>query len=358
MEDIPKEMVCLQKTTASKGYQCMKIQTPFPVNDEVLIKIKKVAICGSDINLYMWNETAKVIAALPFIPGHEATGIVVRKGPDVKNLNVGDRIAVENHFFCGKCFQCKEDRGDICASLNQYGHGKGTIHGGCCEYSVVSEKYCYRLQYGISDVAAVLLEPMGVAHNAIERLEVDGEAVLVIGCGPVGLFAVSCAKALGATKVFAVDVLEERLDLARKMGANETFNSKEGGSQKVKEEIMKITSGVGIGRICEASGAASMLNGCFSYLRKGGRITLVGLPKKPLHVENVLQDILFKSLNLNTVHGRRIFHTWEECEKLIADGKVDPLPVVSHQLPISKFEEAFKALLSGNACKIIMDPQL
>jgi len=348
-----KSMMALVKENEGEGYGYQQVDIPVPVGDEVLIKVKKVALCGSDINLYVWNATAKVIASLPFTPGHEATGEVVSLGPDVKDLKKGDRIAVENHFYCGDCFQCKESRGDICSKMSQYGHGKGTIYGGCSEYSIVPEKYCYKLQYGITDTEAVLLEPMGVAHNAIERLEVANEDVLVIGCGPVGLFAIGCAKALGAKKVYAADVLPGRLELATKMGADHVINSME---LDVREEIMKSTGQAGIGRICEASGASVMLNGCFSYLRKGGRVSILGLPKKPLHVENVLQDIVFKSLTITTVHGRRIFHTWNECERLVAEKKVDPNMLVTHDLRLSKHEEAFKTLLSGKCCKILITP--
>nr|XP_018669010.1 uncharacterized protein LOC100180278 [Ciona intestinalis] len=357
MEAIPKQMTTLIKRNEEEGYECIQIPVPEPIGDEVLIKVTQAAICGSDINLYKWNDVAKFIAALPFTPGHEAAGMVVKKGPNVKDLNIGDRIAVENHFYCGECFQCKEGRGDICNIMNQYGHGKGTVHGGCSEYSIVPERFCYKLRLNISDMEAVLLEPMGVAHNSIEQLQVAGERVVVIGCGPVGLLAVGCAKAMGATEVIAVDILDTRLEMSKMLGADYVVNSIIRGSDAVKDEVMKITGGVGVGRICEASGATSMFNGCFKYLRKGGRVSVLGIPKQPFHIENPMQDILFKSLTLTTVHGRRIFHTWIECEKLIAEKKVNPQLVVSHEIPMSKYAEAFQALFSGTAGKIVMDPQ-
>ena len=348
-------MQSLTKQVEDVGFEYVTMSIPEPSADEVLLEVKKVALCGSDINLYKWNATAKVIASLPFTPGHEAVGVVVKTGSNIKDLGVGDRVCVENHFYCGACFQCQENRGDICADLSQYGHGKGTVHGGCSQFSIVPAKYCYKLAYNISDNDAALLEPMGVAHNAIERLEVENEDVIVIGCGPVGLFAVACAKALGAKHILAADILPGRLELAKTMGADIVINSID-GSESVKKEVMKFTKGVGIGRICEASGAVSMLNGCFSYLRKGGRISILGLPKQPLHVENVLQDIVFKSLTITTVHGRRIFHTWKECEKLVAEKKVNPSLLISHDLPMSQYIDAFDALLSGNSCKVVMNP--
>ncbi|XP_039273046.2 L-threonine 3-dehydrogenase-like [Styela clava] len=348
-------MNCLLKRTEAEGYEWVTTPIPEACNDEVLIKVDKVAICGSDISLWKWNETAKLIASLPFTPGHEATGTVVKVGPNAARLTVGDRIAVENHFFCGKCLLCSKNRGDICQNLSQYGHGRGTIHGGCSQYSIVNEKYCYKLQHNITDNEAVLLEPMGVAHNGIERLDVSGEEVLVIGCGAVGLFAIACAKALGATRVIAADIVPDRLIRASKMGADVVINSKD--VKDFKDKIMELTDGNGIDRICEASGSAFMLNRCFSYLRKGGKVVLIGLVKEPFHVENPIQDIVFKSLTINTVHGRRIFHTWEECEKLIVEKKVDPSIVISHDIPMSKFRDAFNALFSQDACKIVLDPQ-
>ncbi|KAL5019086.1 hypothetical protein ScPMuIL_004808 [Solemya velum] len=200
---------------------------------------------------------------------------------------------------------------------------------------------------------AAVLEPLGVAHNAIETLNVSGEDVLVIGCGAVGLFAMSVAKVMGANNVIATDIDDHRLSLAKKMGADVIINCKD---ENLKQAILKRTDGTGMGRICECSGASAMVNSCFSLLRKGGRLTLVGLPQEPLHVENVLQDIVFKALTLKTVHGRRIFHTWEEAEKLVADGKVNMDLIISHVYGMSDFENAYNMLISGKGCKIIIDP--
>merc|ERR1712002_1422899 len=175
-------MKCLRKVDESEGYIFLNQPVPTPGPDEVIVKIDKVAICGSDIILWRWSEMAKLIATVPFIPGHEATGQVVTVGSNVSSVKVGDRIAVENHYYCGNCFQCKIDRGDICQNMSQYGHGKGTTQGGCSQYSSVPSKYCYVLTRDITSNQAVLLEPMGVAHNAIEAIGVKGEDVLVIGC--------------------------------------------------------------------------------------------------------------------------------------------------------------------------------
>ncbi|XP_066977577.1 L-threonine 3-dehydrogenase-like isoform X2 [Macrobrachium rosenbergii] len=351
---LPSEMRCLVKETEEQGYQLVKRPVPKPGPGDVIIKVERVAICGSDINLWKWNETARIIATLPFIPGHEAMGEVVALGEGVTELKLGQRVAVENHFYCGSCYLCKEKRGDICMRMNQYGHGRGTDQGGCAQYSRVPARYCYALTTSLTANQAVLLEPMGVAHNAVENIEVKGENVLVLGCGPVGLFAIAIAKALGAREVFGVDIDPGRLKLAEAMGATVTVN---GNKEDIGETIMRHTDNNGIGRIIEASGAASLLNKSFSWLRKGGQMALIGLPKAPLHVENVLTDIVFKSLTLKTVHGRRIFHTWKECEQLIAGGLVTVDPVISHNIAMTQHEYAFQQLIGGHACKIVLDPQ-
>ena len=160
---------------------------PVPAKGELLVKCQYVAICGSDINLYKWNDIAQQIAKLPFTPGHEMTGIVEQIGENVSNFAVGDRIAVENHYFCDDCHICKKDRGDICMNMSQYGHGKGTEHGGFSDFSIVPAKYAYKLKRDITPVQAVLMEPMGVVHNIIEQIEVgEGDEVLVIGAGAIG----------------------------------------------------------------------------------------------------------------------------------------------------------------------------
>lgn len=350
---VPAKQQALVKTREGEGYELTTMDVAEPQQDEVLIRVEAVSICGSDIVLYKWTDAAKKIAAVPFVPGHEAAGTVVKAGPEA-TLKVGDRVGVENHFFCGSCYQCRHDRGDICQDMGQYGHGKKTQHGGCSQYSIVRSKYCYKLTTDISMEQAALLEPLGVAHNALEQCEVRGEDVLIIGCGPIGLMGCSLARALGATRVLAADIDEKRLELAKAMGADVIINT---ATQDLLEVVLRETGGDGVGRVCEMSGAMKMINAMFPVLRKAGHVVMVGLPKETLYVENPMQNIVFKSLTLRTVHGRRIFHTWRECERLLAEGAVDVGRVVTHRLPLSRFDEAFDALFGGQACKIVMDPQ-
>jgi len=185
-------------------------------------------------------------------------------------------------------------------------------------------------------------------------IDVAGQEVLIIGAGPIGLLAAQCASALGATKVIIADINAGRLELALKMGDFVTIDS---SKVDLKEKIMEITNGNGIARLVEATGAPPMVNTCFTFLRKGAKLVLIGLPKSAIHIEDPLQNVIFKSITLTTVHGRRIYHTWEQCEKLISEGKVDPTLIVSHEFPMTKWQDAFDDLMSGTACKIVVDVQ-
>lgn len=154
--ELPKHMKAVIKREEAEGYNLEEMDVPEPSGDEVLIQVEKVSICGSDIALYQWNDVAKVIATVPFIPGHECTGTVVKCGPQA-TLSIGQKVGVENHFYCGQCYCCKHDRGDICQNMGQYGHGKKTMHGGFSEYSIVSSKYCYPLTRNISEWYCIFL---------------------------------------------------------------------------------------------------------------------------------------------------------------------------------------------------------
>jgi threonine dehydrogenase-like Zn-dependent dehydrogenase len=237
--------------------------------------------------------------------------------------------------------------------LSQYGHGKGTVHGGCSEYSIIPARYAYILKTDIDDNTACLLEPFGVAHQAMEGLLPENETVLVQGCGPIGLFCIGICKAMGASKIIATDVIDAKLEMAKKMGADILINSE---NSDLRTAVLSETNNDGAGRIVEATGFSPLVNSSFSMLRKGGRIVLIGLPKAPLHVENVLADIIFKSLTLTTVHGRKIFHTWEKSEEMLHQKLVDVNIAVTHEFPMSQFEKAFEVLFSGEACKIMIDP--
>ncbi|XP_062515892.1 L-threonine 3-dehydrogenase-like [Corticium candelabrum] len=352
---LPQTMKALVKTDEKESYELKEIPVPQAQEGELLVRILKASICGSDIALYRWNEVAQIIAKVPFTPGHECVAEIVGVGPNCPpEFTVGKRVCCENHYYCGYCYQCSHDQRHICQNLSQYGHGKGTVHGACSQYSIIPARYAYLLKTDIDDNTACLLEPFGVAHQAVEGLFPSGETVLVQGCGPIGLFCIGICKTLKASKIIVTDVIDEKLEMARTMGADVVVNSKK---EDLRTAVIRETNGDGAGRIVEATGYPPLVNNSFSLLRKGGRIVLIGLPKAPLHVDNVLSDIVFKSLTMTTVHGRKIFHTWEKSEEMLHQKKVDVSVAVTHEFPMSQFEKAFEVLFSGQACKIMLNPQ-
>ncbi|XP_065912484.1 L-threonine 3-dehydrogenase-like [Dysidea avara] len=351
---LPSTMKALVKEQEGPSYQYKDVPVPSPGDGDLLVKVRKVALCGSDINVYKWNDIARILASVPLTPGHEMVGEVVAVGPNVPpEYAIGKRVCVENHFYCGECFQCTHDEKHICQNLNQFGYGRGTIHGGCSEYTIIPARYAYLLKSNITDAQASILEPIGVAHQALEEIDPNGETVLVMGCGPIGLLSVGIAKAMGATKVIASDVVASKLETAQIMGADVVIDSTK---ENLQDTVMKETNCDGIGCIVDASGAPSAVNNCFTMLRKGGKVVLIGLLKGTLHVENPLQNIVFKSITLKTVHGRKIFHSWEESEKMVFERAISVDPVITHDFPMSRFEEAFHVLMSGEGIKIIMTP--
>jgi len=299
---------------------------------------------------------AKVIAKLPFTPGHECSGQVVALGPNCpKSVVIGARVGVENHYYCGTCFQCtnkKIDQRHICQKMGQFGHGKQTVYGGFSEYTIVPARYLYVLKTDLDPKLTCLLEPFGVAHHACEEVEVAKDTLLITGTGAIGLCCVSVAKAMGASKIIVSDVVNEKLAIAQKMGADVIINSKD---NDLVAKVLEATGGDGVGAWIECSGAP-VQNAGLKSLRKGGRVLMLGLPKGALSFDTPLPDFVFKSITLKTIHGRKIFHTWQQAEKLLSKGKCDISPIISHEFSLDDWQEAFKALLSGNAIKILVDP--
>ena len=353
-QHLPSTMKALIKESPDIGFELKSVPLPVPGDTDLLIRVIYTSLCGSDINLYKWNSLAQKVAHIPFITGHEVVGVVVAKGKDANpKFTLGSRITVENHFYCGYCFQCKRCEFHICQNMGQYGHGKGTDQGGCSEYSVVADRYAYKLELDISDEQACLLEPTGVAHQALDAAQPCGEVTLVIGCGPIGLLACNLAKLFGASAVIATDIQEKRLDMAKVMGADYTLNAE---SEDFTTAISTITEGDGVGVVIEASGISSMLTSAFNLIRRGGKIIVIGLPKSDIVIHEPITNFLMKGLTIKSVYGRKIFQTWKESEKIVADKKVKPELLITHKIPLTRYQEAYELLCSGKALKILLDP--
>jgi threonine 3-dehydrogenase len=343
-------MKAIVKKEAAKGFVLENLPVPDPGEKEVLVKVKSAAICGSDLKLYEWTPWCKnVVKALPFIPGHECSGEVVGVGKRVTKLKLGDKAAAETHIPCGECWQCRHERPHTCMNMELFGH---TVNGCFAEYFTLPETAVWKLASDFPLQKGCLLEPMGIPLRAVYEGEVEGDSVVVIGCGPIGQFAIGMAKALKAGIIMAFDINDKRLSIAKRMGATHVFNP---GATSVSEQVMALTDGTGAGVIIEASGSADALKQAFGYSRVGGKLFVIGHPSEQLHID-VSPQIVLKEMKIIGLFGRELWKTWEIAQNLILEGKLNTDPVVTHRYPMEDFEDAFSAAVSGEGCKIVLTP--
>ena len=340
-------MKALIKDKKEKGfsYKDMPISKPKP--NEVLVRVKTSAICGSDINFYVWNSWCeKVIKSLPFIPGHEGSGEVIDKGGRVQHLREGDKVAFETHLPCGMCFQCRTGSPHICRNMELFGH---TFNGCFAEYCIIPHVIARKVPEELPYEKAAILEPMGVSLRAVDEAELGGDSVLIIGAGPIGQFAIGLSELFGASKIISIDINDNRLEVSKKMGADYTINPQRQDSIKT---VLALTEGDGVGVVIECSGNVKAIRNGFKVMRKGGRFLFVGNPKEPL-VLDVFTDIVHKEAKIRGIHGRELFKTWQKTESILLSDRLDISPIITHKFSLSGYEEAFELALKGDACKVM-----
>jgi threonine 3-dehydrogenase len=341
------EMKAILKKDEKKGFALEDVPVPEPGEDEVLVKVATAAICGSDMKIYAWDPWCRnVVKSLPFIPGHEGAGIVEAVGKGVKSVSKGDVVAGETHIPCGACWQCTNGRPHTCLHMGLFGH---TVNGCFAEYFVLPEKAVRRLPPGFPLEKGCLLEPMGIPLRAVFDGEVKGDTVAVIGCGPIGQFAVGLSSLRGAETVVAVDLNEKRLDIAHTMGAPHVINP---ARIDVVQSILKLTRDNGAGVVIEASGSMDALRRALAYVRIGGRIYTIGHPGEPLSVD-VSAQINLREVRIIGLFGRELWRTWDIAEDIVISRKLDTDPIVTHVFPLDAVEEAFRVAESGEGCKIV-----
>ena len=344
------DMQAVVKTAESPGVTQRRVPIPDAGPEEVLIRVKASAVCGTDLHIAQWNPWAQRAGIrVPLVLGHEFCGEVVAVGSQVRALKPGDYVAGETHLPCGACYQCRHGLQHICQNLKLFGlHRDGCF----AEYTTIPGACAYRLPSTIPPRVGAMLEPLGTSLRAVLELHVAGSSVVVVGCGPIGLFAVASAKALGASRIIGLDVREERLALANLVGCDVALDARESGAV---ERILDATSGVGADAIVEASGSAAALEGAFQYLRKGGRCALVGLPSTPVRM-NLGPDVIFKEATIIGIHGREMFRTWTRMLELLTHGLLVVEPVITHEMPLHQAEEALALLEAGKGGKVILVP--
>ncbi len=338
-------MKVLSKLKKEKGLWLTDAQMPICGNRDVLIKIKKTGVCGTDLHIYNWDEWAQKTIPVPMTIGHEFMGDIVEVGKDVKQFSVGDRVSGEGHITCGHCRNCRAGEKHLCRNT------KGTgceIPGAFAEYFAMPAENIIKLPDDISDSVAAILDPYGNAVHTTLKFDLVGEDVLITGAGPIGLMAVTIAKKVGARHVVITDINPHRLKLAEKMGATMAVDSSKTNLRDVMSEL-QMTEGFDV--CLEMSGNERAFQSILEVINHGGRIAMLGIPPKPFAID--WSQVIFKSLTIAGIYGRRLFETWYKGIALLQGG-VDVSSVITAEYHYTDFEKAFSDMISGNAGKIIL----
>ncbi|HXF82873.1 MAG TPA: L-threonine 3-dehydrogenase [bacterium] len=339
-------MRALVKADAGPGLELVDVPIPVPGSDEVLVKVFAGGICGTDLHIYEWDAWARSRVRPPLTVGHEFCGTVVEVGAHVSGVTVGDFIAGEGHIACGRCHACRDGAFHICERLRVIGVDR---NGAFAEYVAMPAANAWKLDAAVPRDVAAIMDPLGNAVHAALEVSLGAKSVAVIGCGPIGLMAIGVCQLAGAALVIASDVSDQRLALARRMGADLVLDARAGD---VPARIREATDGAGVDVVLEMSGHEAGLRDGLAALRNGGWVSLLGLPRRPATVD-LANDVIFKEAHLVGIFGRRIWRTWEQATTLLRRG-LDVTPVITHRLPLERFEEAFDLLKAASAGKIIL----
>jgi len=338
-------MKALVKTTAAPGVSLVQVPVPSIGAGEMLIRIEKVAICGTDVHIYEWNEWAQRTIVPPQILGHEFVGTVAELGEGVSGFHVGERVSGEGHIVCGVCRSCRAGRRHLCTNTV----GVGVNRDGCfAEYLCLPATNAWHVADSIPSRVAAIFDPFGNATHAALSFDLVGEDVLITGAGPIGIMAVAIAKHVGARNVVITDINDYRLDLATRMGATRTVNVKNTTIRDVMAELGMIGFDVGL----EMSGNGHAFESMLENMHNGGRIALLGIAPGPVSID--WDEVVFRGLTIKGIYGREIWETWYKMQTMLQSG-LDIAPVITHELPFEDYEEAFRAMISGQSGKVVLD---
>jgi threonine 3-dehydrogenase len=347
-------MRALRKTGRTPGAELVEIAIPEPGDDEVLVRVHAASICGTDLHMLEWNEWADGrIGTVPLTFGHEVAGTVEAVGDEVHHLQPGAFIAAESHIACGHCSTCQTGRAHICENLRILGVD---TEGAFAEYVVLPATNAWVVGEGIDPDVASIMEPFGNAVHAAfgggGGEDIATNSVAVIGCGPIGMFAVGVVRALGAFEVIAIEPNAYRREKAGEMGADLLLDPSE---TDPVHAVLDQTSGVGVEVVLEMSGNDEAIDHGTRMLARGGRMSLLGLPDRAVTLD-LNDQVIFKEARLQGITGREMFRTWQQTTTLLSTGRVDVAPLITHRFRLDRWAEAFEATASGSSGKVILTP--
>ncbi|HBV77381.1 MULTISPECIES: L-threonine 3-dehydrogenase [Vibrio] len=336
----------LSKLKPEEGIWMTEVDMPEMGHNDILIKIRKTAICGTDVHIYNWDEWSQNTIPYPMVVGHEYVGEVVGIGQEVKGFELGDRVSGEGHITCGHCRNCRGGRTHLCRNTTGVGVNRT---GAFSEYLVIPAFNAFKIPNEISDDLASIFDPFGNAVHTALSFDLVGEDVLITGAGPIGIMAAAVAKHVGARHVVITDVNEYRLDLARKMGVTRAVNVANEKLEDVMTEL-GMTEGFDVG--LEMSGVPSAFNAMLEGMNHGGRVALLGIPPSDMAID--WTKVIFKGLVIKGIYGREMFETWYKMASLIQSG-LDLTPIITHHFSVDDFQEGFDTMRGGLSGKVILD---
>lgn len=339
-------MKALVKAEAKPGIWMRDIEAPRVGHNDVLIRMKKTAICGTDIHIYNWDAWAQKTIPVPMQVGHEYCGEIVEVGSEVVGFAAGDRVSGEGHITCGHCRNCRAGRRHLCRNTV----GVGVNRPGCfAEYMVLPATNVFKLPAEISDEIASVLDPLGNATHAALSFDLVGEDVLITGAGPIGIMAVAIARHVGARHIVITDVNDYRLELARRMGASRALNvARESVAGAMQDLGMQEGFDVGL----EMSGNPTAFRDLLKAMHHGGRVALLGIPPSDVAID--WNEVIFKGLVIKGIYGREMFETWYKMASMLQSG-LDISPIITHRFAIDDYQRAFETMNSGRSGKVILD---
>lgn len=334
------------KARPEPGLWMEDVPVPAIGPNDVLIRVKKTGICGTDLHIFQWDAWARRTIPVPLTVGHECAGEVEAVGDQVTGFRPGDRVSVEGHVTCGDCRNCRAGRRHLCRNAR----GLGVQRPGCfAERVAMPASNVFRLPADIPDDVAAFLDPLGNAVHTALSFDVAGEDVLVIGAGPIGLMAAAVVRHVGARYVVVSDVNEYRLDVARKMGVSYAVNPRDRSLADVMQHL-GMTEGFDVG--LEMSGDPDGFRSLLASMNYGGRVAILGIPSAPIAID--WSEVIFKGLVLKGIYGREVFETWYKMTSLLQAG-TNVTPVLTHRFHARDWRTAFETVESGRCCKVILD---
>ncbi len=339
-------MHALVKSRPERGLWLEEVPVPEYDSNDVLIRVHKTGICGTDLHIYNWDDWARKTIPVPMVVGHEFVGEIVEVGSNVNDYRPGMIVSGEGHIVCGRCRNCMAGRRHLC----NHSEGIGVNRSGAfAEYLVIPNANVWEHTPGIDPEIASIFDPFGNAVHTALQWDLLGEDVLITGAGPIGVMATAVCRHAGARHVVVSDLNPWRLDLAKKLGATRVVNASEERIEEVQREL-GMAEGFDIG--LEMSGAPQALRSMVDNMAHGGRIAILGIPSGPMDLD--WNKVIFYMLVLKGIYGRRIFDTWYKMSVMLQSG-LDLSPVITHRYGFRDYERGFAAMQSGECGKVILD---